>query len=448
MSVMRTKSIEQSIREGDEPEYQLKKRLTALDLTVFGVGVIIGAGIFTLTGRAAKEVAGPSIVLSFVIAAICCGLAALCYAEFASTVPVSGSAYTFSYASLGELVAWIIGWDLLLELLLGAAVVARAGRPTSGCSSATSGSRSRSRWATGRASTSWRSSSRSRSPCSSASASRSRCGSTSCSSRVKLFVVLFVIVGGHRLHQHRELHARSSRRRSRPEGKGSPGVAAHRDLLRVHALDLRRARHRRRRLARLLRLHRVRRRRDDRRGGQEPAARPADRHHRLARHLHGALLRRRPRHHRDDPVRPDLDGGRAGDRLRDGGQAGLRHAHLRRRRGRPDDGRHDAAHRRHPRALRDVARLAAPAGARQGQPPHRHPAAHHHHDRHRRRPRRGAHAGGQARVHGQHRHAGGVHPRVDRRAGAAAQAPRPAAPVQGAVAAPSLPLLAAAIAST
>ena len=125
MSVMRTKSIEQSIHEGDDPEYHLKRRLTALDLTVFGVGVIIGAGIFTLTGRAAKEVAGPSIVLSFVLAALCCGLAALCYAEFASTVPVSGSAYTFSYASLGEIVAWIIGWDLLLELLLGSAVVAQ-----------------------------------------------------------------------------------------------------------------------------------------------------------------------------------------------------------------------------------------------------------------------------------------------------------------------------------
>lgn len=125
MSVMRTKSIEQSIRETDEPEYQLKKKLTALDLTVFGIGVIIGAGIFTLTGRAAADYAGPSIAISFVIAAICCALAALCYAEFASTVPVSGSAYTFSYASLGELVAWIIGWDLLLELMLGASVVAQ-----------------------------------------------------------------------------------------------------------------------------------------------------------------------------------------------------------------------------------------------------------------------------------------------------------------------------------
>ncbi|HET9648195.1 MAG TPA: amino acid permease [Microlunatus sp.] len=123
--VLRTKSVEQSIRDTDEPEYQLKKNLTALDLTVFGIGVIIGAGIFTLTGRAAGTVAGPSIAISFVISAVCCGLAALCYAEFASTVPVSGSAYTFSYASLGEIIAWIIGWDLLLELLLGASVVAQ-----------------------------------------------------------------------------------------------------------------------------------------------------------------------------------------------------------------------------------------------------------------------------------------------------------------------------------
>ncbi|MFB6722381.1 amino acid permease [Kribbella sp. NPDC056345] len=125
MSLVRKKTIEQSIADTDEPEYQLKKRLTALDLTVFGIGVIIGAGIFTLTGRAAKSFAGPGIALSFVLAAICCGLAALCYAEFSSTVPVSGSAYTFSYFSLGEIFAWIIGWDLLLELMLGASVVAQ-----------------------------------------------------------------------------------------------------------------------------------------------------------------------------------------------------------------------------------------------------------------------------------------------------------------------------------
>ena len=125
MSVMRTKTVEQSIADTDEPEYQLKKSLTALDLTVFGVGVVIGAGIFTLTGRVAHQMTGPSIILSFVVAAICCALAAMCYAEFASTVPVSGSAYTFSYASLGEVLAWIIGWDLILEMFLGASVVAQ-----------------------------------------------------------------------------------------------------------------------------------------------------------------------------------------------------------------------------------------------------------------------------------------------------------------------------------
>mgnify|MGYP001098423824 CR=1 FL=1 len=125
MSLMRTKSIERSIADTEEPEFRLRKSLSALDLTVFGVGVVIGAGIFTLTGRAAHEVAGPAVVVSFVIAAIACALAAMCYAEFASTVPVSGSAYTFSYASLGELFAWIIGWDLILEMFLGASVVAQ-----------------------------------------------------------------------------------------------------------------------------------------------------------------------------------------------------------------------------------------------------------------------------------------------------------------------------------
>lgn len=124
-SVFRVKSVEQSIQDTDEPGESLKKELTAWDLTFFGVGVIIGTGIFVLTGQQAYVNAGPGIVLSFVLAGIACGLAALCYAEFASTVPVAGSAYTFSYATLGELVAWIIGWDLVLELALGAAVVAR-----------------------------------------------------------------------------------------------------------------------------------------------------------------------------------------------------------------------------------------------------------------------------------------------------------------------------------
>ncbi|MFJ4961727.1 amino acid permease [Streptomyces sp. NPDC088729] len=123
-SLFRTKNVEQSVRDTGEPEHQLKKSLSALDLTVFGVGVIIGTGIFVLTGTVAKNNAGPATALSFVVAGIVCALAGLCYAEFASTVPVAGSAYTFSYASLGELPAWLIGWDLILELALGTAVVA------------------------------------------------------------------------------------------------------------------------------------------------------------------------------------------------------------------------------------------------------------------------------------------------------------------------------------
>ena len=123
-TLFRTKKVEQSILDTEEPEHALKKSLSALDLTVFGVGVIIGTGIFVLTGTVAKDNAGPATALAFVAAGGACALAALCYAEFASTVPVAGSAYTFSYASLGELPAWIIGWDLVLEFALGTAVVA------------------------------------------------------------------------------------------------------------------------------------------------------------------------------------------------------------------------------------------------------------------------------------------------------------------------------------
>jgi APA family basic amino acid/polyamine antiporter len=123
MSLFRTKSVEQSIADTDEPDHRLRKDLTALDLTVFGVGVIIGAGIFVLTGTVAASNSGPALALSFLIAAVACGLAALCYAELASTVPVAGSAYTFSYATLGELIAWIIGWDLVLEFTVGSAAL-------------------------------------------------------------------------------------------------------------------------------------------------------------------------------------------------------------------------------------------------------------------------------------------------------------------------------------
>jgi APA family basic amino acid/polyamine antiporter len=117
------KSVEESIRDTDEPEHRLKKNLSTLDLTVFGVGVVIGAGIFVVTGVVAQQQAGPAVAISFLIAGVVCALAALCYAEFASTVPVAGSAYTFSYATFGELVAWIIGWDLVLEFSIGAAAV-------------------------------------------------------------------------------------------------------------------------------------------------------------------------------------------------------------------------------------------------------------------------------------------------------------------------------------
>ncbi|MDQ4126406.1 MAG: amino acid permease, partial [Actinomycetota bacterium] len=125
MGIMRTKSIEQSIRDTEEPEFKLRKALGPLDLMLFGIGVIIGTGLFVLTGEAAAGYAGPAVALSYVVGGIVCALAALCYAEFASTVPVAGSAYTFSYAALGEFVAWLIGWDLILEFTIGAAVVAK-----------------------------------------------------------------------------------------------------------------------------------------------------------------------------------------------------------------------------------------------------------------------------------------------------------------------------------
>jgi basic amino acid/polyamine antiporter, APA family len=102
----------------------LKRTLTAASLMALGIGDIIGAGIFVLTGHAAAANAGPAIAVSFLLGAVVCGLAGLCYAEMASSVPISGSAYTYAYATMGELIAWIIGWDLLLEYALGAATVA------------------------------------------------------------------------------------------------------------------------------------------------------------------------------------------------------------------------------------------------------------------------------------------------------------------------------------
>jgi len=113
------------MKEADgDGENSLKRSLTAMNLTLLGVGAIIGAGIFVLTGTAAAQHAGPAIVLSFMIAGLGCAFAGLCYAEFASMIPIAGSAYTYGYATLGELLAWIIGWDLILEYLFAASTVA------------------------------------------------------------------------------------------------------------------------------------------------------------------------------------------------------------------------------------------------------------------------------------------------------------------------------------
>jgi basic amino acid/polyamine antiporter, APA family len=118
--LFRTKSIEQILADTDHPEHRLKKTLTAWDLTALGIGAIIGTGIFVLIGTAIvgdahRPGAGPGIILSFVLSGLACALAALCYAEFSTMIPVAGSAYTYSYATLGEFLAWITGWNLILE---------------------------------------------------------------------------------------------------------------------------------------------------------------------------------------------------------------------------------------------------------------------------------------------------------------------------------------------
>lgn len=123
MSIWKTKSLSQLQEEASETEKGLKRTLSSRALVALGIGAIIGAGLFSLTGIAAADHAGPAVTLSFVLAAAGCAFAGLCYAEFASMIPVAGSAYTYSYATMGEFMAWIIGWDLVLEYALGAATV-------------------------------------------------------------------------------------------------------------------------------------------------------------------------------------------------------------------------------------------------------------------------------------------------------------------------------------
>src|SRR5580704_200870 len=125
MGLLATKSIEQLKAEASETgEHSLKRVLGPVNLVTLGIGAIIGTGIFVLTGQTAAANSGPAIVLSMVLAGFAAALAGLCYSEFASAVPIAGSAYTYGYATLGEFFAWIIGWDLILEYALGAATVA------------------------------------------------------------------------------------------------------------------------------------------------------------------------------------------------------------------------------------------------------------------------------------------------------------------------------------
>ncbi|PYI86356.1 MAG: amino acid permease, partial [Verrucomicrobia bacterium] len=127
--LFRRKSLDQLVGETVEPQHQLKRVLGPIHLTAIGVGAAVGAGIFSTIGSAVAggsghAGAGPAIIVSFVLVAVACALAGFCYAEFASMVPLSGSAYTYAYATLGELIAWIIGWDLILEYAVGNVAVA------------------------------------------------------------------------------------------------------------------------------------------------------------------------------------------------------------------------------------------------------------------------------------------------------------------------------------
>jgi APA family basic amino acid/polyamine antiporter len=123
-NLLKTKSIEQLVGDAEHGGKGLKRTLSGLDLTLLGIGAIIGTGIFVLTGTAAANQAGPAIVLAYVAAGLACGFAALCYAEFAAMIPIAGSAYTYAYATLGEIFAWMIGWDLILEYAVGSMTVA------------------------------------------------------------------------------------------------------------------------------------------------------------------------------------------------------------------------------------------------------------------------------------------------------------------------------------
>ena len=273
----RPSRFEQLVGDVEHGTKALKRSLSAVDLTLLGIGAIIGTGIFVLTGTAAANQAGPAIVLSYVAAGIACGFAALCYAEFASMIPIAGSAYTYAYATLGEVFAWMIGWDLILEYAVGSMTVAIGWSGymqrllhgfgidlpvwAPGGHGVGAGERHQPAGGPDRASDHDAPGHRR------AGVGEGQCRSGDRQGRRR------AVLPARRLHlrEHRQLGA----------------VFA----VWVAGCDGRRGR-------RLLRLHRVRRGLDDRRGSQESETGSSDWHHRVSGHLHGPLSGRRGRPHR------------------------------------------------------------------------------------------------------------------------------------------------------
>ena len=289
-NLLKTKSIEALVDDVEKGKH-LKRTLTAFDLTLLGIGAIIGTGIFVLTGTAAANQAGPAITMSYVLAGLACGFAALCYAEFAAMIPIAGSAYAYAYATLGEIIAWMIGWDLILEYAVGSMTV----------SIGWSGYFQRILAGFGVHLPAWMSAAPGTMPGAVVNLPavlivlaitvllvigiRESARFNAAMVAIKLAAVLFFIVAGFKF--------------VKPENWSPFAPYGWSGIM---------ARGRRR----VLRLHRLRRRLDHRRGGEEPQARPADRHHRLAGHLHGALHRgrRHPLRHRAGDALPHQRRGR------------------------------------------------------------------------------------------------------------------------------------------
>ena len=288
-SVFRTKSIDTLLAESRSTgEGTLKRTLGPGALVALGIGAIIGAGLFVRTAAAIADRAGPSVVLAFIVAGVGCAFAGLCYAEFASMIPVAGSAYTYSYATMGEFVAWIIGWDLVLEYAVGAATVAIAWSEYLNKVL---------EWFDLALPYEWV-----HSPFEVSHATGAH-GIMNIPAVFILGLLSAVLIRGTKESAFAQRHHRHHQGLDRPAGDrhrlgvhqpGEPHAAhprrddlhhaggRHPQLRRHHG-------HPRRRRRRVLRLHRLRRGLDRGAGGEEPEARHADRHPRLAGRLHGAL---------------------------------------------------------------------------------------------------------------------------------------------------------------